>query len=99
MLGLNVLAFLPRSALVVSGSFALVVGFVGFFFENFATGFFSSFAVWRYNLEGLADLAIPNPIIGVAPLTALIAYLGVGSLLFGLSFLLNHALTPPQSEG
>ena len=93
MLGLNVLVFLPRGGLMVSSLFALVVGVVGFFFENFATGFFSSFAVWRYDLELHTNTAIPIPIVGVAPITAFIAYLGVGSLLFGLSFLLNYALS------
>lgn len=93
MFGVSVSAFLPRSALGVVLPFSAVVGVVGFFFENFATGFFSSFAVWRYNLSAYADVRIPNPIIGVAPITAFIAYVGVGLLLFGLSFLLNHALT------
>jgi hypothetical protein len=93
LLGVNVLLFLPKTACYIVSSFALVVGLVGFFFENFATGYFSSFAVWKYNLSAYESLNISNPIIGVAPVSAMIAYLGIGSLLFGLSFLLNHALT------
>ena len=91
--GLSVFTLLSRSAQKIVGSFAIVVGLVGFFFENFATGFFPAFAVWRYNHAAHTGLAIPDPIIGVAPITAFFAYVGVGLLLFGLSFLLNYALT------
>ena len=92
MLGVSVFIFLVRSAQKMVAGFTIVVGLVGFFFENYATGIIPGFAVWRYNLDLYLNLSIPNPIIGVAPISAFIAYAGIGMLLFSLSFFLNHKL-------
>lgn len=98
MLGLNVLLFLPKEAFRIVSGFGLFVGCMGFFFENFATGFFPSFAVWKYNQAAHLNLNFPNPMIGVAPISAMFAYIGVGLLLFGLSFLLNYVLMLNQDS-
>lgn len=87
--GSNIFLSLPKRVIGVVGPFAIFMGAVGFFFENFATGIFPGFTVWKYDLTLYKNLRIPNPIFGVAPFSAFIAYTGAGLVLFSLSFALN----------
>jgi len=98
VLGLSTFLFLIRSAQKAVAVFTIIVGFIGFFFENYATGIIPGFVVWRYNFDSYSGLSIPNPIIGVAPLSAFIAYAGVGMLLFGLSFYLNPMMISDNND-
>lgn len=98
VLGLSTFLFLIRSAQKAVVVFTMIVGFVGFFFENYATGIIPGFVVWKYNFDSYLSLSIPNPIIGVAPLSAFIAYAGVGMLLFSLSFYLNPRLVSDNND-
>ncbi|MHA1698401.1 MAG: hypothetical protein ACTSWN_06140 [Promethearchaeota archaeon] len=86
--GLLILIFLERDVTGVVLLFAVVMGLAGFFFENFATGIIPGFSVWEYDIPLYSALKIPIPIIGVAPVTAFLAYFGCGLLLFSLSFML-----------
>ncbi len=87
--GIVIICFLPKEALKWVISIGVFMGGVGFFFENFATGGFGAdWAVWRYDISIYATLRVPDPVIGVAPISAFFAYMGVGLVLFGLSFLL-----------
>ena len=72
-LGLRIFLFLIRPAQKAVAVFTIIVGSIGFFFENYATGIIPGFVVWRYNFDSYSGLSIPNPIIGVAPLSAFIA--------------------------
>ncbi len=86
--GIIIVCFLPKEALKWVIPIGIFMGGVGFFFENFATGGFGAdWAVWRYDLSLYATLRVPNPVVGVAPISAFFAYMGVGLVLFGLSFL------------
>ncbi len=87
--GTAVFLTLPKRVMGIIGPFAILMGAIGFFFENFATGILPNFSVWEYDLSLYENLRIPNPIIGVAPFSAFIAYAGAGLILFGLSFFLN----------
>ena len=98
VLGFSVFVFLIRPAQKAVAVFTIIIGSIGFFFENYATGIIPGFVVWRYNFDSYSDLSIPNPIIGVAPLSAFIAYAGIGMLLFGLSFYLNPRLIFDQND-
>ncbi len=87
--GIVIVCFLPNETLKWVLAIGVFMGGVGFFFENFATGGFSAdLVVWKYDLSLYAMLRVPNPIVGVAPISAFFAYMGVGLVLFGLSFLL-----------
>lgn len=90
--GLTLFLWLPKQTKKLVWPMAIFMGFVGFFFENFATGIIPSFSVWEYNLDVHNNLVIPNPIVGVAPISALIAYTGTGFILFSLTFILNAKL-------
>jgi len=89
MVGTNIFLTLPKKIMGVVLPFAIFMGLIGFFFENFATGIIPGFSVWEYDLTLYASLKIPNPIIGVAPISAFFAYTGCGFVLFSLAFALN----------
>ncbi|MHA1291535.1 MAG: hypothetical protein ACTSQJ_02575 [Promethearchaeota archaeon] len=89
IVGTNVFLTLPKKVMGIVLPFAIFMGAIGFFFENFATGIIPGFSVWEYNVSKYEFLNIPNPIIGVAPISAFIAYTGCGFLLFSLAFALN----------
>ncbi len=87
--GIVIICFLPKEALKWVIPIGVFMGGVGFFFENFATGGFGvDWAVWRYDISLYTTLRVPDPVIGVAPISAFFAYMGVGLVLFGLTFLL-----------
>ncbi|MHA1291537.1 MAG: hypothetical protein ACTSQJ_02585 [Promethearchaeota archaeon] len=90
--GINLFIWLPRQTKEIVLPMAVFMGAIGFFFENFATGIIPNFSVWQYNLKAHNNLNIPNPIIGVAPISAFIAYTGTGFILFSLTFILNAKL-------
>ncbi len=87
--GIVIMCFLPAEALKWVLPIGIFMGGVGFFFENFATGGLGlGVEVWKYDVTLYATLRIPDPVVGVAPISAFFAYMGVGLVLFGLSFLL-----------
>jgi len=89
MVGTNIFLTLPKNAMVIVAPFAVFMGAMGFFFENFATGIIPGFSVWVYDISLYDNLNIPNPVIGVAPISAFFAYMGTGFVLFSSSFVLN----------
>ena len=91
--GVNLFIWLPKQTKELVLPMAIFMGFVGFFFENFATGIIPTFSVWEYNIEAHSNLNIPDPLVGVAPISALIAYTGTGLILFSLTFILNAKIS------
>ncbi|MHA1149436.1 MAG: hypothetical protein ACTSR8_14460 [Promethearchaeota archaeon] len=90
--GVNLFLWLPKQTKELVLPMSIFMGLIGFFFENFATGIIPSFSVWEYNIAAHNNLNIPDPIVGVAPISALIAYTGTGLILFSLTFILNTKL-------
>ena len=89
MVGTNIFLTLPKEAMLLVAPFAVFMGAAGFFFENFATGIIPGFSVWQYDLSLYNSLNFPDPVIGVAPISAFIAYMGTGFILFSSAFALN----------
>ncbi|MHA1791163.1 MAG: hypothetical protein ACTSVI_00880 [Promethearchaeota archaeon] len=90
--GVILVIFLPRRVTLGILPFSLFMGISGFFFENFATGILPGFSVWTYNIPLYSTLKIAIPIVGVAPISAFIAYFGCGMILFSLVFHLNKKM-------
>ncbi|MHA1684050.1 MAG: hypothetical protein ACTSUE_24135 [Promethearchaeota archaeon] len=86
--GISIFSFLPGRVMKRIISIIIFMGFAGFFFENFATGIVPGFSVWEYNPAAYVNLTIPIPFVGVAPVSAWVAYTGCGFLLFSGAFLL-----------
>ncbi len=93
MVGTLIFLTLPKRVMGLVLPFAIVMGGIGFFFENFATGIIPGFSVWEYDLSLYENLNIPIPVVGVAPISAFIAYMGTGFILFGSAFALNKYLS------
>jgi len=91
-IGSNIFLTLPKKIMGLVLPFALFMGLIGFFFENFATGIIPGFSVWVYDVSLYENLAIPNPVIGVAPISAFFAYTGCGLIIFSSAFALNKFL-------
>lgn len=89
LVGTNIFLMLPKKEMGLVLPFAVLMGGVGFFFENFATGIIPGFSVWVYDLTLYSTLNTPILVIGVAPISAFIAYMGAGFILFSSAFVLN----------
>lgn len=92
-IGCSLFLLLPKRVMGIVAPFAMFMGAVGFFFENFATGIIPGFSVWQYDVSLYDNLVIPDPVIGVAPISAFVAYMGTGLILFSSSFILNRVVS------